>query len=141
MSADTSDVVTSKEPAKQVNISETKDADLESEVTSQEPGTWRYKSDRAELTELTPVEAFTWNVEGDQSPCRLIYVCLRMDANDYQSPKSRLVYRTKMTQVFPATVSYSISFHIPETIETLLMSFSLSGLDINDDLCHHLFWS
>ena len=25
--------------------------------------------DRSELTELTPVEAFKWNVEGDQSPC------------------------------------------------------------------------
>lgn len=24
---------------------------------------------RAEKTELTPVEAFTWNVDGDQSPC------------------------------------------------------------------------
>lgn len=24
---------------------------------------------RAEKTELTPVEAFTWNVEGDESPC------------------------------------------------------------------------
>lgn len=28
--------------------------------------------DRAEATELTPVEAFKWNVEGDQSPCKLI---------------------------------------------------------------------
>lgn len=26
-------------------------------------------ADRAEATELTPVEAFKWNVEGDQSPC------------------------------------------------------------------------
>lgn len=26
--------------------------------------------DRAEATELTPVEAFKWNVEGDESPCR-----------------------------------------------------------------------
>lgn len=25
--------------------------------------------DRAEATELTPVEAFKWNVDGDQSPC------------------------------------------------------------------------
>lgn len=25
--------------------------------------------DRAEATELTPAEAFKWNVEGDQSPC------------------------------------------------------------------------
>lgn len=25
--------------------------------------------DRAEATELTPAEAFRWNVEGDQSPC------------------------------------------------------------------------
>lgn len=26
--------------------------------------------DRAEATELTPVEAFKWNVDGDESPCR-----------------------------------------------------------------------
>lgn len=26
--------------------------------------------DRAEATELTPVEAFKWNVDGDQSPCK-----------------------------------------------------------------------
>lgn len=25
--------------------------------------------EKAEAVELTPVEAFTWNVEGDQSPC------------------------------------------------------------------------
>lgn len=31
----------------------------------------RLVADRAEATELTPVEAFKWNVEGDQSPCRL----------------------------------------------------------------------
>lgn len=104
MSADTLDMATSKEPSKQVNVSETKDADLESEDTNQEPGTWRYRSDRAELTELTPVEAFTWNVEGDQSPCEWVHVFLHTDVNSFQSPKSRLVSRTKMTQVFPATV-------------------------------------
>lgn len=32
----------------------------------------RLVADRAEATELTPVEAFKWNVEGDQSPCTLI---------------------------------------------------------------------
>lgn len=32
----------------------------------------RLMADRAEATELTPVEAFKWNVEGDQSPCMLI---------------------------------------------------------------------
>lgn len=30
----------------------------------------RLIADRAEATELTPVEAFKWNVEGDQSPCK-----------------------------------------------------------------------
>lgn len=30
----------------------------------------RLVADRAEATELTPVEAFKWNVEGDQSPCK-----------------------------------------------------------------------
>lgn len=111
MSADTLDMETSKAPAKQVNVSETKDADLESEDISQEPGTWRYRSDRAELTELTPVEAFTWNVEGDQSPCRVVHVILHLHTNNsIQFPKSRLVCRTRMTQVFPATVRCSIFF-------------------------------
>lgn len=32
----------------------------------------RLVADRAEATELTPVEAFKWNVEGDQSPCKPI---------------------------------------------------------------------
>lgn len=27
---------------------------------------------RAEKTELVPVEAFKWNVEGDQSPCEIL---------------------------------------------------------------------
>lgn len=27
--------------------------------------------DRAETTELTPAEAFKWNVDGDESPCKL----------------------------------------------------------------------
>lgn len=31
----------------------------------------RLLADRAEATELTPVEAFKWNVESDQSPCTL----------------------------------------------------------------------
>lgn len=115
MSADTLDMSTAKEPAKQVNVSETKDADLESEVISQEPETWRYRSDRAELTELTPVEAFTWNVEGDQSPCELAHICLRTDIKNFQFLKSRLVFQTKMTQAFPATVRYSILLHVSKT--------------------------
>lgn len=34
----------------------------------------RLIADRAEATELTPVEAFKWNVEGDQSPCKLLLI-------------------------------------------------------------------
>lgn len=30
----------------------------------------RLIADRAEATELTPAEAFKWNVDGDQSPCK-----------------------------------------------------------------------
>lgn len=29
-----------------------------------------FLKDRAEATELTPAEAFKWNVDGDQSPCK-----------------------------------------------------------------------
>lgn len=70
------DMASPKDPAKDPNITEAPAvaADLESEHTSQDPGEWLYKSDRAELTELTPVEAFKWSVEGDQSPCRLTYI-------------------------------------------------------------------
>lgn len=69
-------MASSKDPAKDPNITEAPAvaADLESEHTSQDPGEWLYKSDRAELTELTPVEAFKWSVEGDQSPCTLTYI-------------------------------------------------------------------
>lgn len=35
--------------------------------------------DRAEATELTPVEAFKWNVDGDESPCQYFeYLCRRV---------------------------------------------------------------
>jgi hypothetical protein len=30
--------------------------------------------DRADRTELTPVEALTWNVDGDQSPCKHLFL-------------------------------------------------------------------
>lgn len=36
----------------------------------------RLIADRAEATELTPVEAFKWNVEGDQSPCKSTFLYL-----------------------------------------------------------------
>lgn len=42
----------------------------------------RLVADRAEATELTPVEAFKWNVEGDQSPCMLIEIPLLSDDAD-----------------------------------------------------------
>ncbi len=41
--------------------------DIEADRDSKEDR--RNLVDRAERTELTPVEAFEWNVEGDQSPC------------------------------------------------------------------------
>jgi hypothetical protein len=69
-------MASSKDPAKDPNISEAPARDVESERSNQDPGEFLYKSDRAELTELTPVEAFKWNVEGDQSPCESIYTYL-----------------------------------------------------------------
>ncbi|KAJ5492416.1 Tetrapeptide transporter OPT1/isp4 [Penicillium expansum] len=71
-------MASSKDPTKDPNISEAPAvaADLESEHTSQDPGEWLYKSDRAELTELTPVEAFKWSVEGDQSPFPEVAACV-----------------------------------------------------------------
>lgn len=55
--------------AKQVDVTTTPQADLEAESNSQNQKDWLYKPDRGEVTEITPVEAFQWNVEGDQSPC------------------------------------------------------------------------
>ncbi|KAF4764871.1 hypothetical protein N7455_004899 [Penicillium solitum] len=71
-------MASSKDPAKDPNITEAPAvaADLESEHTSQDPGEWLYKSDRAELTEITPVEAFKWSVEGDQSPFPEVAACV-----------------------------------------------------------------
>jgi hypothetical protein len=63
-------MATVESPTKHPDISETKAADVEVEDAQQDPKAWLYQSDRSELTELTPVEAFKWNVEGDQSPCR-----------------------------------------------------------------------
>ena len=71
-------MASSKDLAKDLNISEVPAADLESEHTTQDPGEWLYKSDRTELTELTPVEAFKWSVDGDQSPCRLTHISQKL---------------------------------------------------------------
>ncbi|KAJ5607526.1 hypothetical protein N7537_004145 [Penicillium hordei] len=71
-------MASSKDPTKDPNITEAPAVatDLESEHTSQDPKEWLYKSDRAELTELTPVEAFKWSVEGDQSPFPEVAACV-----------------------------------------------------------------
>lgn len=55
-------------------IDEKKDGLVQADATSDLEGnsdeeSKRIALDRAEATELTPVEAFKWNVEGDQSPC------------------------------------------------------------------------
>jgi hypothetical protein len=57
----------SKNPVKDPDVSETHTSDLEAENTHLDPGDLLYRSDK---TELTPVEAFKWSVEGDQSPCK-----------------------------------------------------------------------
>jgi hypothetical protein len=58
---------TSDIASKRTHVSESQTPDLEAEVRDHDPKTW---SNRTERTELTPVEAFKWNVDGDQSPCR-----------------------------------------------------------------------
>lgn len=68
----------------------------------------RLVADRAEATELTPVEAFKWNVEGDQSPCTLTGAS-SWDSQDTdlftQSQKSQHVCPTRMIRTSPATVN------------------------------------
>jgi hypothetical protein len=59
-------MATSKNPIKNPDVSETQTSDPEADNTHQDPDDLLYRSDR---TELTPVEAFKWSVEGDQSPC------------------------------------------------------------------------
>ncbi|KAJ5200127.1 Oligopeptide transporter OPT superfamily [Penicillium cf. griseofulvum] len=69
-------MASAKDPTKDPNISEAPTPDLESEHSNLDPGEYLYKADRAELTELTPVEAFKWNVEGDQSPFPEVASCV-----------------------------------------------------------------
>jgi hypothetical protein len=66
-----SDMETSDLPPKRTYLSESQTPDLEAEFRDHDPKAW---SNRTERTELTPVEAFKWNVDGDQSPCRDIYI-------------------------------------------------------------------
>ncbi|CAG8168598.1 unnamed protein product [Penicillium salamii] len=66
----------SKDPAKGAAISEQPATDLESENSRQDPAEWLHKPDRGDLTELTPVEAFKWSVEGDQSPFPEVAACV-----------------------------------------------------------------
>ncbi|KAJ5329424.1 hypothetical protein N7452_009814 [Penicillium brevicompactum] len=66
----------SKDPAKDPAITEAPAGDLESEHSNRDPKEWLHKQDRGELTELTPVEAFKWNVEGDQSPFPEVAACV-----------------------------------------------------------------
>jgi hypothetical protein len=53
-----------KYPTEKDGIEVTSTSDLEADIEENEKLIYR-----AEKTELTPVEAFTWNVDGDQSPC------------------------------------------------------------------------
>jgi hypothetical protein len=48
-------------------VTKSQPADLEAEANDHDSN---LLPNRAEQTELTPVEAFKWNVEGDESPCR-----------------------------------------------------------------------
>lgn len=55
--------------------------DIEADPSTEERSIDEYKKslvDEVEKKELTAVEAFQWNVEGDQSPCgcSLFYLCL-----------------------------------------------------------------
>ncbi|KAJ5290707.1 uncharacterized protein N7443_010960 [Penicillium atrosanguineum] len=68
--------VPSESATKNPDISETQTTDVEVEDAQQDPKAWLYQSDRSEITELTPVEAFKWNVEGDQSPFPEVAACV-----------------------------------------------------------------
>lgn len=50
-------------------LEERQTMDLEAEDSNQDPGDKLYRS---EQTEITPVEALKWNVDGDESPCMLL---------------------------------------------------------------------
>lgn len=80
---------------KRAYVSESQAPDLEAEVHDHDPKTL---PNRTERTELTPVEAFKWNVDGDQSPCRdfNIWIIKARIADEPQSPRLQLVYLTRM---------------------------------------------
>jgi len=59
-------MATRRDSAKLPELSERQSGDLEAEYSNQDPGDRLYRS---ELTEITPVEALKWNVDGDESPC------------------------------------------------------------------------
>lgn len=55
-----------RDSTKLPELSERQSRELEAEDSKQSPGD---RLCRSELTEITPVEALKWNVDGDESPC------------------------------------------------------------------------
>ncbi|KAJ6490473.1 OPT oligopeptide transporter [Mycena vulgaris] len=53
--------------------------DIETDLTSTEKDDAHYVDQRAELTELTPMEALKWNVDGDESPFPEVQACVSTD--------------------------------------------------------------
>lgn len=45
------------------------EAEADERARASEESSYDGPLDRSEMVELTPMEAFKWNVEGDQSPC------------------------------------------------------------------------
>lgn len=52
--------------SKEKDVVRTDTVDVEGSLNNESK---EFLKDRAEATELTPTEAFKWNVDGDQSPC------------------------------------------------------------------------
>lgn len=99
----------SSDTFKKDDLSKETVVDVEGNKDSETEGMIR---DRAEATELTPVEAFKWNVDGDQSPCKLScthsvpsLLTLMLTYIRPQSLKSQPVSTILTTQLYHAAVS------------------------------------
>lgn len=83
-------------------------ADLDAELLEENDDLKR-QNIVAEQKELTPLEAFKWNVEGDQSPCEhclsVLTQVVRLLTAAIQFLKSLPVYQTPMILPYHATVS------------------------------------
>ncbi|CAL3963537.1 unnamed protein product [Diplocarpon coronariae] len=73
----------------------------------------------ADENELTPVEAFTWNVDGDQSPCKISYLQLRRSCQSLDS-----AYRVRGVVLWHEIIFRLATCSVFHTCASTLLVFS-----------------